>query len=407
MQEFNAVQQVIEEYKINIVPSYRKFPVVVDHAEGSYLWDTDGKRYLDFTGGIAVNVLGHAHLATRNALAQQAAKIIHCSNLFYHLPALKLAQKIVGHIGRGKVFFSNSGAEANECLFKVARRYGEKTGRFEILSFEDSFHGRTLAGIAATGQHKVKKDFGPLCPGFRTIAKGDVKDFLNSLSDNTVALIVEPIQGESGIHIFSPGYLLEIRRICKERDILFFIDEIQSGIWRTGHFLAWQSLVSTVIEKQSVFPDGVSLAKGLGGGFPIGVSWISESYSDILEEGSHGSTFGGSPLACAVALAVIEEIEKNDLGRHVFEIGNYLLCSLKIFENKPNSLLKEIRGIGGMIGLELAVPSFNAAENLIKKGLLVAPASGNTIRLLPPLNVSLEEAEEARNILEDFLLSKL
>ncbi|QSR87681.1 acetylornithine/succinylornithine family transaminase [Candidatus Methylacidiphilum infernorum] len=405
MEELESEQLIVEGYKTYIVPSYRKIRLVVDRGEGAYLWDIKGKRYLDFTGGIAVNLLGHAHPAVREALARQSEKMIHCSNLFYHPQALQLARKIVSHVGPGKVFFSNSGAEANECLFKVARRYGQKTGRFEILSFENSFHGRTLAGISATGQPKVKKDFGPLCPGFRTIPKGEPKDFIDSLSDKTIALIVEPIQGESGIHVFSPGYLKEIRRICRDKDILFFIDEIQSGLWRTGRFLAWQSLVEEDSQGQTFLPDGVSLAKGLGGGFPIGASWVAERYSEVLDQGSHGSTFGGSPLACHVALSVLEEIEKKEWGKHILEVGNYLVRSLKEFENKPQSLLKEIRGIGGILGLELTLPSYEAVEVLMEKGLLVAPANTNTIRLLPPLNVSFEQAEEARVILEKFLIS--
>jgi len=407
MQEISQEQLIFDGYQQYIVPSYRRLPLVVDHGEGSYLWDIKGKKYLDFTGGIAVNVLGHSHPVIREALQHQSEKLIHCSNLYFHEPAWRLSRKIVSLIGQGKVFFSNSGAEANECLFKVARRYGESSNRFEILSFEGSFHGRTLAGIAATGQQRIKKGFGPPMPGFRTIPKAGAKEFVESLSEKTVALIVEPIQGESGVHVFPSQDLVEIRQICWEKKILFFVDEIQSGMWRTGQFLAWQSLVAETMLYQNLLPDGVSLAKGLAGGLPIGASWINTEYCDVLDEGSHGTTFGGSPLACHVALTVLEEIERKGLNKNILAMGNYLLSSLKQLEKKPQSLLQEVRGMGGMLGLELSIPSFQAAIALLERGLLVAPSSGNTIRLLPPLNVSFDQIQEAESILKHFLFSLL
>jgi len=244
-------------------------------------------------------------------------------------------------------------------------------------------------------------------PGFRTIPKAGAKEFVESLSEKTVALIVEPIQGESGVHVFPSQDLVEIRQICWEKKILFFVDEIQSGMWRTGQFLAWQSLVAETMLYQNLLPDGVSLAKGLAGGFPIGASWINTEYCDVLDEGSHGTTFGGSPLACHVALTVLEEIERKGLNKNILAMGNYLLSSLKQLEKKPQSLLQEVRGMGGMLGLELSIPSFQAAIALLERGLLVAPSSGNTIRLLPPLNVSFDQIQEAESILKHFLFSLL
>jgi acetylornithine/N-succinyldiaminopimelate aminotransferase len=408
-----AIQQLFQQ---NVVPSYGRFDLVFSHGLGSYIWDVSGKRYLDLGAGIAVCGLGHAHPAITEALVQQSQKLVHISNLYYHEPQGRLAQALVKLIGPGKCFFCNSGAEANEGLFKVARKFGHDEGRFEVLTALNSFHGRTLAGIAATGQEKVKKGFEPMMPGFRHVPFNDLEAVRNGLSPATVAVLIEGVQGEGGITPATPEYLLGLRRLCNEKKLLLFMDGVQCGHFRTGRFQSFQRILEGVPGAEDFLPDGISMAKSLGGGFPMGAFWVRAPYADLLSPGTHASTFGGTPLACAVALKVLDVIEKDQLADNARKVGLYLKEALRGLVQKYPRALKSVRGLGLMIGIELAphIPAFNGAEKapsalmvnrLHEAGLLAIPAGTHIVRLLPPLNLRLSEADEGIHIFESIIAS--
>src|SRR5438477_3214052 len=284
----------------HVVPSYARFDLAFSHGRDSQLWDVNGKRYLDLGGGIAVCCLGHANAEIADALAEQARKLVHVSNLYYHEPQGRLAQQLCRRLAPGKVFFCNSGGEANEGLFKLARKFGHDQGRFEIITMSNSFHGRTLAGISATGQEKVKKGFEPMVPGFRQVPYNDLEAARAAISPATAAILIEGIQGEGGITPATPEYLLGLRRLCDEKKLLLLIDSVQCGHFRTGRFQSYQRILETVPGGEQFVPDGISMAKSLGGGFPIGAFWVREPFADLLSAGTHATTFGGTPLGCAV-----------------------------------------------------------------------------------------------------------
>src|SRR5581483_8716587 len=292
-----AVQKLFQQY---VVPSYGRFDIVLSHGAGSYVYDVTGKRYLDLGGGIAVSALGHAHPAITEALVEQSRRLVHTSNFYYHEPQGRLAQALTTLIGPGKCFFCNSGGEANEGLFKLARKFGHEEGRFEIITTANSFHGRTLAGISATGQEKVKKGFEPMVPGFRQVPYNDLEAVRNALSPATAAILIEGIQGEGGVSPARPEYLLGLRRLCDEKRLLLLMDAVQDGHFRTGRFQSFQRILEDASEPepasgpshQNFLHDGISMAKSLGAGFPIGAFWVRASYADLLGAGSHGSTYG-------------------------------------------------------------------------------------------------------------------
>jgi predicted acetylornithine/succinylornithine family transaminase len=371
-------QEIIGLYDKYVMPTYGRYSLVFVRGQGSRVWDADGKEYLDFGGGIAVNVLGHAALA--DALARQANILVHSSNLYYTEPQGRLAQKLVELVGvPGKTFFCNSGGEANEALYKLARKFGN--GRYEVLTFLNSFHGRTLAGISATGQEKVKKGFEPMVDGFRHVPFNDLDAVTKAVGPKTAAILLEPVQGESGIRPATPEFLRGLRRLCDEKNLLLMYDEVQCGIGRTGEFCAWRAIAPDVV------PDAMSWAKGLAGGFPIGAIWARGPYADVLQPGTHASTFGGTPLACAVALAVLDEVTQ--LLPNVREVGQYLSAQLRTLP------VKEVRGLGLMIGIETAVENKILVAKMAEHGLLGIPAGTHTVRLLPPLNITRAEADEA------------
>src|SRR5262249_20186767 len=355
--QFESVKELFSRF---VVPSYARFDLAFTRGQGSYLWDTSGKRYLDLGGGIAVNALGHAHPETTQALIEQSQRLVHTSNLYYHEPQGRLAEQIVRHLAPGKVFFSNSGAEANEGLFKLARKFGHDEGRFEIITALNSFHGRTLAGIAATGQEKVKKGFEPMVAGFRHVPFNDLAAVRESLSPATVAVLIEGIQGEGGISPASPEYLLGLRTLCDERKLLLLMDGVQDGHFRTGRFQSFQRILegSTTTARQNgsgeFLPDGLSMAKSLGGGFPIGAFWIRAPYADVLSAGSHGTTFGGSPLGCAVALKILDVIQREKLAENARNTGERLQQGLLKLAQKYPTIFQTVRGLGLMLGIELA-----------------------------------------------------
>ena len=401
----NDFESVRELFTKNVVPSYGRFDLVLTHGTGSEVFDIAGKRYLDLGGGVAVNCLGHAHPAVTEALIEQSKKLVHVSNLYYNEPQGRLAAEIVKRIGPGKVFFCNSGAEADEGLYKVARKFGHDEGRFEILTATNSFHGRTLAGIAATGQDKVKKGFEPIMTGFRHIPYNDLAAARAAISPATVAILIEGIQGEGGVTPATAEYLLGLRALCDEKKMLLLIDAVQCGHFRSGKFQSFQRILENVPGGEKFLPDGLAMAKSLGGGFPIGAFWVRVPYADLLSAGTHGATFGGTPLACTVALKVLDVIEKEHLANNARKLGDWMKAELEQLVQKYPSVLRNVRGLGFMLGIEVAenIPAFAASEKspavqfvnrLHAAGVLTIPAGTRIVRLLPPLNLKLQEAGE-------------
>ena len=395
------MSQLSEDYAQFVVPTYGRFDLDIEGGAGCRVWDFEGREYLDFGAGIAVCSLGHAHPEVASAVAGQAGRLVHCSNLYRTEPQARLARRLVEITGPGKIFFCNSGAEANEGLIKLARRFGSTTARHRILTFTGSFHGRTMACISATGQDKVKKDFGPLLEGFVHVPFGDLDATRAALDENTVAILVEPIQGEGGIHPATPEFLRGLRALCDERSMLLFFDEVQCGLGRTGDWCGWRSIV------RDVEPDGVSWAKGIANGFPLGSFWASSKtfddrgpLCDLLGPGSHGTTYGGNPVCCAASLKVLEIIERDRLLAHATKLGEQLAAALRAI---PSPLITEVRHIGLMIGVDLAsdfpatvrTPALEVVTRAMAAGLLVIPAGDRVVRFLPPLNVQPAEIVEA------------
>jgi acetylornithine aminotransferase/acetylornithine/N-succinyldiaminopimelate aminotransferase len=412
----NDYESIRELFAKNVVPSYGRFELVLSHGAGSYVFDVAGKRYLDLGSGIAVCCLGHAHPAITEALTEQSKKLIHVSNLYFTEPQGRLAAEIVKRIGSGKVFFSNSGAEANEGLFKLARKFGHDEGRFEILTATNSFHGRTLAGIAATGQEKVKKGFEPAVPGFRHIPFNDLAAARAAISPATAAILIEGVQGEGGVTPATPEYLLGLRALCDEKKMLLLMDGVQDGHYRTGKFQSFQRILEGVPDGEKFLPDGLSMAKSLGGGFPIGAFWVRAPFQDLLEPGTHATTFGGTPLACAVALKIFEVIESEKLADQARKLGDWMKKELERLVKTYPGVVKNARGLGFMLGLELAekIPAFAGSDKpaaiqfvnrLHAAGVLTIPAGTQVIRLLPPLNLKPQEAAEGISKIEEVVKS--
>jgi acetylornithine aminotransferase/acetylornithine/N-succinyldiaminopimelate aminotransferase len=418
-----AVQSLFHQ---NVVPSYGRFDIVLSHGAGSYVYDVTGRRYLDLGGGIAVSSLGHAHPAITDVLVEQSRRLIHTSNFYYHEPQGRLAQALVGLLGAGKCFFCNSGGEANEGLFKLARKFGHEEGRFEIITAQNSFHGRTLAGISATGQEKVKKGFEPMVAGFRQVPYNDLGAIRATISPATAAVLIEGVQGEGGVTPATPEFLLGLRELCNEHRLLLLMDGVQDGHFRTGRFQSFQRILENV-ELQSLdghwgheriaewggkgseasfLPDGLSMAKSLGAGFPVGAFWVRAPYADLLGAGSHGSTYGGSPLACAVALKVLEVIRTEKLAENARRAGDLLKAGLLDLTQQYPAVFRAVRGLGLMLGVELApnipqLPGESQKTQAVRmanlfhaEGLLTIPAGAQILRLLPPLNLRQSEAEE-------------
>ncbi|MEY2481224.1 MAG: acetylornithine/N-succinyldiaminopimelate aminotransferase [Verrucomicrobiota bacterium] len=406
------MQTIQELFAANVMPSYARFDLVLERGEGSYVWDVNGKRYIDFGGGIAVCSLGHANPEIADALNEQARKLVHVSNLYYTEPQARLAKKIVDLIAPGRVFFCNSGAEANEGLYKFARKFGHDDGRYEIITTHESFHGRTLAGIAATGQEKVKKGFEPAVKGFKHVPYGDLAAMRKAITKLTAAILIEAVQGESGITIATPEYLRGLRDLCDEKNLLLLFDEVQAGHFRTGDFQSWQRILK---DRHKFLPDGISMAKALGGGFPIGAFWVREKFADVLSAGTHASTFGGNPLGCAVALKIFEVIQRDHLAQNARKLGDILKSELQKLVARFPSILKEVRGLGLMIGLEFQAdapafarteksPAIQVVNRLHEAGLLSVPTANAVIRLLPPLNLNESETKEGLRLIENVIV---
>jgi predicted acetylornithine/succinylornithine family transaminase len=381
-----------QEYVMN---TYGRFPIALVKGKGSYVWDADGKEYLDFLGGIAVCVLGHSDEGLQAVLREQAANLWHVSNLYWIKPQVELAEKLVKISGLGKAFFCNSGAEANEAAIKLTRKYfyrKQEATKNEIIVFKESFHGRTLATVTATGQRKYQEGFAPLPQGFVYADYNDLSSVEKLITANTAAIMLEPVQGEGGIHPADRKFLLELRRICNREGILLIFDEVQCGIGRTGTFFAYQSY--------GVTPDIVSLAKGLGGGFPIGAMLATDEVATGFEPGDHASTFGGNPLGTAVANHLVETISAPQFMENTNKMGNYLQeCLNKIIDNR----IIEIRGLGLMLGMEFNTDIKELVQICMQKGLLLIGAGPRVVRFVPPLNINQKEINQAVTIFKEAL----
>jgi predicted acetylornithine/succinylornithine family transaminase len=382
-----------ELYAEYVMPTYAQGLTLV-RGSGVQVWDDEGREYLDFAAGIAVCNTGHCHPAVVRAIREQAGILMHCSNLFYNELQPKLAEKISRRSLNGKVFFCNSGAEANECLFKIARKWGTATGRHEIITMKNSFHGRTLASMTATGQTKYQKDFFPLMPGFAYAAFNDIQSVRDAVTDRTVAVLCEVVQGEGGIVPADADFLRELRTLCSEQNLLLFFDEVQTGLGRTGKWFGYQHY--------DVQPDGISMAKALGGGFPIGAASTAPHLSNVFQPGNHATTFGGTPLACAAALAVVDTIERENLLEHTVQTGAFFMDHLQKLAVQKDTVAG-VRGLGLMIGLVLKVAARPVAANLQEKGLLCIPTGENVLRFVPPLLLTRAQVGQAMEILNQVL----
>jgi len=378
----------------SVMQTYARYPLTLVRGEGAHVFDDEGNKYLDFVAGIAVNTLGHAHPAMVKAIRGQAATMLHCSNL-YHIPKqIELADKLVWASGLGKAFFCNSGAEANEAAIKIARKYFHDAGsdRRTVITATNSFHGRLLSTLTATGQDKVKIGFDPLPPGFVHVPLNDLGALANAIDGSTAAVLLEPLQGEGGVNLADSEYLREVRALCDKHGILLMLDEVQTGIGRTGKMFAF--------EHAGIQPDVLTLAKGLGGGVPIGAMLASDRVATAFGAGTHGSTFGGNPLSCAAALAVLETIENENLLNNVNEQSSRLKGGLQCMVEKF-AMAESVRGSGLLLGLACSMAVAPIIESCKSKGLLVLPAGPNVLRLLPALNIKASEVEQALGILDE------
>ncbi|MEX0772562.1 MAG: acetylornithine transaminase [Balneolales bacterium] len=358
---------------------YKRFPITLVRGSGSRVWDTEGKEYIDTFAGIAVNSLGHCHPKIVDAIQDQASKLVHVSNFFTTPPQVELTQKLTKLAGLDRVFFTNSGVESIEGAFKLARKYGHSAGKTgDIISMEECFHGRSIGAIAA-GKHKYQEGFEPMPSGFAHVPFNDIEALRKKVDQSTIAVVIEPVQGESGIRVADKAYLQEARRLCDKYDALLIFDEIQCGIGRTGKMFAY--------EHYGVKPDVLTLAKALGSGVPIGALLATEKAASVLDYGNHGTTFGGNPLATRAALATLEVLEEEKLVQRANELGAWLMKELNKIA-KDEDAIKEVRGKGLMIGMELAFPGAGVMENMLKKGILINVASGNVIRLVPSFVIS-------------------
>ena len=386
-------QELEKRYFMN---TFKRQPVTLVRGEGTRVWDDKGKEYLDFVGGWAVNCLGHCHPALVGAIQEQSNTLIHTSNQFYTIPQIRLAQLLVENSSLDRVFFSNSGAEANEGAMKLARRYGKLRldGAYEVITAMNSFHGRTLAMVAATGQGKFQEPYVPLPEGFVNVEYNDVEAIKAAATDRTCALMLEPIQGEGGVNIPDRGYFKEARDWCDEKGIILILDEIQTGIGRTGTLFAYEQL--------GIEPDIMTLAKGLGGGVPIGAILAKEKFS-VFAPGEHGSTFGGNPLSCAAGYATLKYILDNGVVENSRRVGEYLVTSLERLKAKFDFIV-QVRGIGLLLALQFDRDIANdVVKACIEEGLLINQVKPNAIRFMPPLIITKKEVDEAVNILERVL----
>jgi len=393
-----------ELYDAHVMKNYARAALTLVRGRGTQVWDDAGNAYLDFTSGIAVSALGHCHPHWVAAVQRQAGELIHVSNLFRNPNQGELARRLVGYAGPGRVFFCNSGAEADEGMIKLARLHGMKKaggeeGRcFKVIAAKNAFHGRMFGGMSATPQEKIQKGFRPLVPGFAFGELNKLESFAALVDDQTAAILVETIQGESGVNPCTPEFLRGLRRLCDERDLLLLLDEVQCGIGRTGKFYAF--------EHAGVRADVIAMAKGLGGGMPIGAIWAGERAAELFQPGNHGTTFGGTPLACAAALAVLDVIEREQLLAHVTNASGPWLGSLaRLAQDFPAQIVM-VRGRGFLVGVQMTTDPAPYVAALRERGLLVVPSGGNVLRFLPPLVATADELAKSVEIFRSVLLAK-
>jgi len=392
-----------ELYDANVLKTYARPALTLVRGRGTQVWDDAGNSYLDFTSGIAVSALGHCHPDWVAAIQRQAGELIHVSNLFRHPNQGELARRLVGLAGPGRVFFCNSGGEADEALIKLSRLHGvAKSGEegkcFKVICAKNAFHGRMFGGMSATPQEKIQKGFRPLVPGFAFGELNNLQSFADLIDAQTAAILVETIQGESGIHPCTPEFLRGLRALCDQHNLLLMLDEVQCGVGRTGKFYAF--------EHAGVLPDAIAMAKGLGGGFPIGAIWIRDRFTDLFQPGTHGTTFGGTPLACAAGLAVLDVLVRDNLLEQVRTRSGPWIAALTKLATEFPAQLTAVRGRGYLVGLQLASDPSPYVTALRERGLLVVSAGGNAIRVLPPLIATTEELARSVEIIRAVFAAK-
>lgn len=393
-----------ELYDAHVLKNYGRPALTLVRGRGTQVWDDTGACYLDFTSGIAVSALGHCHPHWVAAVQRQAAELIHVSNLFRNPLQGELARRLVQRAGPGRAFFCNSGAEANEVLIKLARLHGMRKaggeeGRcFKIICARNAFHGRTFGGMSATPQEKIQKGFRPLVAGFSFGEINDLDSFARLIDADTAAIFVETIQGESGIHPCTPEFLRGLRQLCDQHNLLLLLDEVQCGVGRTGRFFAF--------EQAGVLPDAIGMAKGLGGGFPIGAMWVRDRHADLFHPGNHGTTFGGTPLACAAALAVLDVIDREGLLERVQSQSGPWIAALRQMAADFPAQVVTVRGVGYLVGVQLAGDPAPCLTALRERGLLAVSSGGNVVRLLPPLNASSAELAQSVEIFRAVLAAR-
>ena len=392
-----------ELYDANVLKNYSRAALTLVRGRGAQVWDDAGQTYLDFTSGIAVSSLGHCHPYWVAAIQRQAGELIHVSNLFRHPNQGELARRIVQRAGPGRVFFCNSGGEADEALIKLSRLHGvAKSGAegtcYKVICAKNAFHGRMFGGMSATPQEKIQKGFAPLVPGFAFGELNNLQSFADLIDEQTSAIMVETIQGESGIHPCTSEFLRGLRALCDKHNLLLILDEVQCGVGRTGKFYAF--------EHAGVRPDAIAMAKGLGGGFPIGAIWVHEKFAGLFTPGSHGTTFGGTPLACAAGLAVLDVIARDKLLEQVTARSGPWIAELTKLAAEFPKQLTGVRGRGYLVGLQLASDSAPYLTALRERGLLVVGAGGNAIRVLPPFIATVEELNRSVEIIRAVLAAK-
>ncbi|MDP2167548.1 MAG: acetylornithine transaminase [Thermodesulfovibrionales bacterium] len=391
------VKKALEDSDNYLMNTYNRFPLVLRKGRGMKVWSADGKEYLDFVGGIAVNVLGHCHPKVVVAIQKQAQRLIHVSNYYHIEPQINLAKVLVEHSFADKVFFCNSGAEANEAAIKLVRKYAKEnigTERFEIITADNSFHGRTLAALSASGQVKLQKGFEPMVPGFRYVPFNDADAIKKAITSKTAAVMLEPIQGEGGVRLPEEDYLSKVRKICSMNNLLLVFDEVQTGIGRTGKLFAY--------EHYGITPDIMTLAKGLGSGVPIGAMLATGEVSSAFKPADHGSTFGGNPLVCAAGLATLNAIlEDGFVLDQCRRMGEYLIQKLNALKEDFPSIIAEIRGRGLLVGMELTKECGAAVKACIERGVLINCTAGNVLRFMPPLTVQKKDIDHLATVLED------
>lgn len=390
-------EEIFTKDKSDYLPVFARYNIVLDHGDGPYVYDTKGKKYIDFLAGIAVNVVGHNYKPLVDAVSKQAGKMIHCSNLYYTEVQVEAAEKLKKLSGMDKVFFGNSGAEANEGAIKLARKYATNIDpeKIQIISALHSFHGRTLATLTATGQDHYHHGFGPLPAGFDYVPYNDIQALEAKMSDKTCAVMLEAIQGEGGVHVPDPDYLPKVRALCDKYNAVLIFDEVQCGMGRTGTFFGCQQF--------GVKPDIVTLAKGLAGGVPIGAFMATDKVANAFHAGDHGSTFGGNPLACAAACVVLDALIDGNLMENAKEIGAYLQSKFEEYKAKYPNLIKEVRGRGLILGMELTRPGREIANECLDYGAIINCTAGNVLRFVPPLNITKAHVDELISVLDKVL----